>query len=254
MPEPAAGAKGHSSPVPERIPLEARPGRGRPHLRPRNKAPAWAGGSAARPLPPSSRPVRLLPRSLTARSSPVWALALRPPPPCSRRTDGSRPAGPPVALARPHPGASLKRPRSPRAPGVPDARRIPYIATAPAKNRALRGRGRSPAPRRDSPPPLPAPRLQHAACRVPVTRSESPKRAERVSPAREQGWRRCLPRGPEHLPGSDPWRPGAGFKVDAEWEFTPAALRASVLQPLNRRLAWPTSEPPDASPVISVWE
>lgn len=171
--EPAAGAKGHSPPVPERIPLEARPGRGRPHLRPRNKAPARAGGQRGQAPFPLLLAHPLRPRPLTARASPVGAQALRPPPPCSRRTDGSRPAGPPVALARPHPGASLKRPRSPRARGVPGARRIPYIATAPAKNRALRGRGRSPAPRRDPPPP-PAPRLQDAAGSVRVTRAESP--------------------------------------------------------------------------------
>lgn len=44
-----------------------------------------------------------------------------------------------------------------------------------------------------------------------------------------------LPRGPAHLPGSDHWLLGAGFKVDAEWEFARASLRASALQPLNLR-------------------
>lgn len=119
----------------------ARPGWGRPHLRPRNKAPARAGrGERGRGPLPSTPFCFPPPGPLTARSGPRWALALRPPPPCSRRTEGSRPTGPPAALDRPHPGASLKRPRSPRAPRVQGARRIPYIATAPAKNSAARAR------------------------------------------------------------------------------------------------------------------
>lgn len=100
------GAKGHSSPVPARIPLGGHGRAGGGHTS-RLGTKRQPGPRAARPPPPRAR----LPTPLTARSSRGWAPALRPPP-CSRGTDGSRPAGPPAALARPHPGASLKRPRT----------------------------------------------------------------------------------------------------------------------------------------------
>lgn len=61
----------------------------------------------------------------------------------------------------------------------------------------------------------------------------APDPAGRADPATEP--RRRLPRGPAHLPRSYPLRSGAGFKVDAEWEFARASLRASALKPLNLR-------------------
>lgn len=85
----------------------ARPGGGAA-TPPASEQSASPGRGQRAPRPP---PRARLPTPLTARSSRGWAPALRPPP-CSRGTDGSRPAGPPAALARPHPGASLKRPRT----------------------------------------------------------------------------------------------------------------------------------------------
>lgn len=107
MREPAMGAKGHSSPVPERVPLGEH-GRAGAATPPASEQSASPGRGQRAPFPP---PRARLPRPLTARSSPDRAPALRPPP-CLRGTDGSRPAGRPAALARPHPGASLKRPRT----------------------------------------------------------------------------------------------------------------------------------------------
>lgn len=174
------------------------------------------GGHTSRPeqsagLPPP-RPRRL--RPLTARSSPRSAPALRPPPPCWRgpggstapvrphcsRTGGSRPASPPAAPVRPRPDAALKRPRSPRAPRAPGARRIPYIATASAKNRAPRqaaGRRRDPAApartrapgtrgRRSPRPPAPTPAAGSEGARgaaFPATPRPYP-----VRPAAPRGW------------------------------------------------------------------
>lgn len=110
-----------------------------------------------------------------------------------------RPAGPTAAglaaPARPRPGASLKRPRSPRAPRALGAPRIPYIATAPAKNRAPRrapvGGGR----RRDPAAP--------ARTRAPRTRGRlSPGHPHRFPPAgSERGPSRRLAPDPAQLSG-----------------------------------------------------
>lgn len=167
--------------------------RGRPHLPPRNKAPARARGGAAWT---SRRPLCHLPRG-----GPGSALVLRPPPPFWRRGGGSAAAarltapGPPArrpALARPRPGASLKRPRSSRAPRAPGAPRIPYIATAPAKNsapRGCRGSRRAPQPRRPA-----CTRALSARC---------PGPAGRAGPAEDQAPCRRRPRGPAHRRGFD---------------------------------------------------
>lgn len=142
----------------------ARPGRGRPHLQPRNKAPARTGG--ARPGPFPSPPLGAPPAPTTHRTLQPWrGSGLRSPPSCSSRTDGCWPAGPPAALARPRPGASLKRPRRPSAPRAPAARRIPSIATAPLKieRGGAGGAGTQRRPRRARPHPGARPRGPRSA-------------------------------------------------------------------------------------------
>lgn len=241
--EPAVGAKGHSPPVQNAPPT--------PHPKAATP-PAPEQSTRPGPLPCPAAPTTH--RALRPRS----ALALRPPPPCPRRrggsaaparprgsrTDGSRPAGPPAALARPRPGASLKRPLSPRAPRAPARRAFLILQQRLLKierRRGAGGAGPAPRPRRPRVPP------GHPGARPAKSGPPAPSPPGRAT---ELGPRRCLPRGAAHLAGSDPWRRGAGVKVDAEWEFARASLRASALQPLNLRSAGPTSEPPGASLVL----
>lgn len=177
----------------------ARPGRGRPHLQPRNKAPARTGG--ARPGPFPSPPLGAPPAPTTHRTLQPWrGSGLRSPPSCSSRTDGCWPAGPPAALARPRPGASLKRPRRPSAPRAPAARRIPSIATAPLK--IERGGAGGAGPPAATPPCPPAPRrppARPAECQPPVRTPPAP--AERASLTAAQAGAAASPAAPRTYPG-----------------------------------------------------